>query len=149
MKAMLLKIAKIRYTDAIRKKNDMDKKVLSLVAIIAVLIVGVVVWGMTSNNAAAPVANVTGTVYYYGAECPHCKKVNEFLEQNKIAEKVTFTKKEVWHDSGNAKEMSQAAAQCGLDKKEIGVPFIFDNGTCLIGEPDVKKFFSEKAGIAQ
>lgn len=127
----------------------MDKKVLAVVATITVLIVGVIVWGMTSNNANAPVTEVSGTVYYYGAECPHCKRVNEFLEENKISEKVTFTKKEVWHDNGNAKEMTQAATQCGIDKKDIGVPFIFDNGSCLIGEPDVKKFFSEKAGIAQ
>lgn len=127
----------------------MDKKTISILVILGAVIVGIVAWGMTSNKADAPVADLSGTIYYYGAECPHCKKVNEFLEANNIAEKVTFTKKEVWHDSGNAKEMTQAAAQCGLNKNDIGVPFIFDNGTCLVGEPDVRKFFSEKAGITQ
>lgn len=127
----------------------MDKKILSIIAVLVVAVVGIIAWGMTSQNASAPVTNVTGTVYYYGAECPHCKKINEFLEENKISEKVTFTKKEVWHDRGNAKEMTGAAEQCGIDKENIGVPFIFDNGTCFVGEPDVKKFFSEKAGIAQ
>ncbi len=126
----------------------MDKKILSGLVILGVAIVGIVAWGMTSNNANAPVTEVTGTVYYYGAECPHCKKINEFLEENNIAEKVTFTKKEVWHDRGNAKEMTQAATQCNLKKEEIGVPFIFDNGTCFIGEPDVRKFFSDKAGLS-
>lgn len=127
----------------------MDKKILSALVILGVAIVGIIAWGMTSKEGSDPVASVTGTVYYYGAECPHCKKVNEFLETNKISEKVSFTKKEVWHDTGNAKEMTAAATQCGIDKKDIGVPFIFDNGTCLIGEPDVRKFFSEKAGITQ
>ena len=127
----------------------MDKKMLAGIAILGVVIVGIIVWGMTSSTADAPAAEVSGTVYYYGAECPHCKKVNEFLESNKIAEKVTFIKKEVWHDRQNADEMAQAASQCGLNKNEIGVPFIFDNGTCLIGEPDVIKFFREKAGMAQ
>lgn len=127
----------------------MDKKVISVLGVIGVAIVGIVVWGMKSDNVSAPTIEVTGTVYYYGAECPHCKKVNEFLEENKISEKVAFTKKEVWHDTGNAKEMTAAAAQCGLAKEDIGVPFIFDNGTCLIGEPDVRKFFSEKAGLNQ
>lgn len=127
----------------------MDKKTISILVILGAVIVGIVAWGMTSNKADAPVADLSGTIYYYGAECPHCKKVNEFLEANNIAEKVTFTKKEVWHDSGNAKEMTRAAAQCGLSKNDIGVPFIFDNGTCLVGEPDVRKFFSEKAGITQ
>jgi glutaredoxin len=127
----------------------MDKKIIAIIAVVVALVVGVVAWGMTSNTADAPVAEVTGTVYYYGAECPHCKRINEFLESEKIAEKVSFTKKEVWHDAGNAKEMTVAAAQCNIDKNNIGVPFIFDNGTCFIGEPDVKKFFSDKAGLSQ
>lgn len=127
----------------------MDKKILAVIVILGLAVVGVVVWGMTSGTSNEPVTEVTGTVYYYGAECPHCKKVNEFLDKNGIAEKVSFTKKEVWHDRTNAKEMSVAAKQCGLDTSKVGVPFIFDNGTCLIGEPDVIKFFSDKAGIAQ
>lgn len=127
----------------------MDKKVVSIVIVIVVAIVGIIAWGITSNNASAPVTEVSGTVYYYGAECPHCKKINEFLEANKIAEKVNFIKKEVWHDRANAKEMTGAASQCGIDKNNIGVPFVFDNGTCFIGEPDVQKFFSEKAGLTQ
>lgn len=125
----------------------MDKKTISILVILGAVIVGVVAWGLLGSKANAPVAELSGIIYYYGAECPHCKKVNEFLETNKIAEKVSFTKKEVWHDRGNAKEMNQAASQCGLEKKDIGVPFIFDNGRCLIGEPDAIKFFSEKAGL--
>lgn len=127
----------------------MDKKIVSGIVIVALSIIGIIVWGMTSNKAAAPVADVSGTVYYFGAECPHCKKINEFLEENKIAEKVTFLKKEVWHSTENAKEMAQAATQCNIAKENVGVPFVFDNGTCFIGEPDVRKFFSEKAGMTQ
>jgi glutaredoxin len=128
----------------------MDKKVIGIIVALVVIIGGVAWWGVESGKKAnAPAAEVSGTVYFYGAECPHCKTVNEFLEKEKIAEKVQFSKKEVWHDQGNAAEMMQAAKQCGLDPKKIGVPFIFDNGTCKIGEPDVKKFFTEKAGIKE
>lgn len=127
----------------------MNKKILSLIIIGVLVIVGIVVWGMKSGSTNAPAANLTGIIYYYGAECPHCKNINEFLEKNNIAESVTFAKKEVWHDRGNASEMTQAASVCGIDKKDLGVPFIFDDGKCLIGEPDVKKFFSEKAGITE
>lgn len=127
----------------------MDKKILLALIVVGIAIVGIIAWGMTSKEASAPVAPATGIVYYYGAECPHCKKINEFLDANKISDKVSFTKKEVWHDTGNAKEMTAAATQCGIEKSNIGVPFIFDNGKCLIGEPDVRKFFSEKAGLTQ
>ena len=127
----------------------MNKKILSIAIIVGVAIIGTVVWGMKSGSSSSSAANLVGTIYYYGAECPHCKNINEFLEKNNIAEKVNFSKKEVWHDRANASEMTQAGAKCGIAKKDLGVPFIFDDGKCLIGEPDVKKFFSEKAGITQ
>jgi glutaredoxin len=105
--------------------------------------------GSTATSSSASATPVTGTVYYYGAECPHCKVVNEFLEKEKIAEKVQFVKKEVWHDKTNQTEMMQAAKQCNLDTKSLGVPFLFDNGTCYTGKPDVKKLFHDKAGIKE
>ena len=30
---------------------------------------------------------------------------------------------------------------------EIGVPFIYSEGECLIGTPEIEAFFKEKAGI--
>jgi glutaredoxin len=126
----------------------MDKKIIGIIAAVVVIGGAVIFWGIKSGQEdSAPAATLTGTIYFYGAECPHCKVINEFIESNKIAEKFSFVKKEVWHDKTNQQEMSQAAKQCGLDVKKIGVPFVFDNGQCLIGEPDVKKFFGEKGGV--
>jgi glutaredoxin len=129
-------------------KNTMDKKVVSIIIALVIVLGGVVAFGVVSSKkAAAPVADIQGTVYFFGAECPHCKKINEFLEKNDIASRVSFEKKEVWNDKTNAAQMLQAATQCSIDKKDVGVPFVFDNGQCLIGEPDVRKFFTEKAGL--
>lgn len=131
----------------------MDKKTLGGIIVAVLVLGGIAWWGMKGGNEAgsnvAASTPVTGTVYYFGAECPHCKVINEFLEKEKIAEKVQFVKKEVWHDKANQTEMMQAAKQCNLDTKSLGVPFVFDNGTCYSGEPDVKKFFSDKAGIKE
>lgn len=86
-------------------------------------------------------------IYYYGAECPHCHDVLKFLDDNKISEKVNFTKKEVWGDKNNASEMMEKVKECGLDESRVGVPFLYAEGKCLIGTPDVEGFFREKAGI--
>jgi glutaredoxin len=86
-------------------------------------------------------------IYYYGAECPHCKDVLKFLEENKIAEKVNFQKKEVWNDEANSNEMMEKVSECALDPKSVGVPFLYAQGKCLIGTPKVEEFFKEKAGI--
>lgn len=86
-------------------------------------------------------------IYYYGSECPHCKDVLAYLDKNDIYSKVDFIKKEVRHDPKNSKELTEAAQKCGLNPANIGVPFVFDNGKCHMGGPDVEKFFAQKAGL--
>lgn len=94
------------------------------------------------------IANIEGEiVYYYGATCPHCLDVNEFLEENDIASKVEFAKKEVWNNKENASELSEAAQKCGINPGSIGVPFVFADGKCYIGGPKVKGFFKKAAGL--
>jgi glutaredoxin len=125
----------------------MSKK---LIIVVAVLVVAVFVGGFALQKrfgSASSGATASGIIYYYGSDCPHCKLVNAFLEENKIAEKVSFEKKEAQRNAGNWKEMLGKAATCGIPAKEVGVPFVFAEGKCYIGTPDVEKYFGEKAGI--
>ncbi|OGI21844.1 MAG: hypothetical protein A2808_02775 [Candidatus Moranbacteria bacterium RIFCSPHIGHO2_01_FULL_55_24] len=129
-----------------------NKKLWIILGGTFLIIAAFVAWGLMEEKQARKETAVpdASIIYYYGEECPHCKVINEFLEKNDVASKVSFTKKEVWHDQENSAEMQARAESCGLDKNQIGVPFVYtDEGKCLIGEPDVKKFFSEKAGIAE
>ncbi|EKE21609.1 MAG: hypothetical protein ACD_7C00171G0007 [uncultured bacterium] len=89
----------------------------------------------------------TTIIYFYGAECPHCKDVIAYLDENDIYSKVDFIKKEVWHNKSNGEELRKAALKCGMNPANIGVPFLFSEGKCFMGGPDVMNFFSEKAGI--
>lgn len=132
----------------------MEKRTLWLVGgATLVIIAALIAWGvfeqkkaMQEKAATPPDANL---IYYYGAECPHCHAINEFIDQNDIASKVEFTKKEVWHDKANSEEMAERAKACGIDPNNIGVPFIYDQekNTCTMGEPDVRKLFSDRAGL--
>lgn len=126
-------------------------KIIGIVVAVAVVLGGAYFFrasgekDMSSVGSASDVAS--GIVYYYGGECPHCKDVMKFLEENKIAEKVSFEKKEVWHNPANSREMDAKVRICGLDKKQVGVPFLFADGKCFIGTPDVTGFFKKAAGI--
>jgi glutaredoxin len=91
--------------------------------------------------------NKNETIYFYGQECPHCLDVLKFLDDNKVGEKVTFTKKEVWHNKANAAEMQKRAAECGISPDGMGVPFVYGKGKCFVGTPDVEAFFKQAAGI--
>lgn len=89
----------------------------------------------------------SSTIYFYGEECPHCKDVLAFFDKNDIYNKVDFVKKEVWHNKKNGEELRTAALKCGMNPSNIGVPFVFSEGKCYMGGPDVINFFSEKAGL--
>ncbi len=127
-----------------------SKKIAIILGIAGALIVGLIVWAVIESRAEKQAASVpdASTIYFFGEECPHCKRINEFLQANDIASKFTFTKKEVWHSRTNSAQMKEKAEACGLDASKVGVPFIYTEGNkCVFGEPDVKKFFAEKAGI--
>lgn len=120
-------------------------KIPTIGGIVLAIVIGLIVWGVQSSRSTADDAPI---IYYYGEECPHCQEVAKFLEENHIAEKVSFTKKEVWHNPANNREMIRRAKECGLDTKKLGVPFLWNEGQCIAGGQDeVMNFFREKAGI--
>jgi glutaredoxin len=123
-------------------------KVFGIVAVVAVLLGGVYFFSVSGKDAGSDAGSETsGIVYYYGEECPHCHDVAKFLDENGIAEKVNFEKKEVWHNTANARDMDAKVKICGLEKSRVGVPFLFADGKCFIGTPDVTGFFKDAAGI--
>jgi glutaredoxin len=88
-------------------------------------------------------------VLFYGNGCPHCQNVDNFIKENKIEEKISLEKKEVFESEENAKELLGAAQKCNLATTEIGVPFLWDGSECFMGETDIINFLKQKAGIPQ
>ncbi len=86
-------------------------------------------------------------VLYYGATCPHCEEVLEFVQANQIAEKTGLREKEVYNDPENSKEAVRAATSCGVPEAKMAVPFLFAGGECLFGNPDVIGRLKALAGI--
>lgn len=86
-------------------------------------------------------------VFFYGNTCPHCADVEAWMKENKIEEKISIVKKEVYANPQNAQELTKAAQSCNLPTDSIGVPFLYAEGKCLVGSPDVISYLFEKAGI--
>ena len=84
-------------------------------------------------------------ILFYGGGCPHCALVEEYVNQNGIEAKVPFTKKEVYYNQNNAKELESKAKACGMSTDSIGVPFLWDGSKCLVGDQDIIEFFKLKA----
>ncbi len=82
-------------------------------------------------------------ILFYGDGCPHCVIVENYLEENKINEKIYFVKKEVYYNQNNAKDLQEKAKICGLPTNSIGVPFLWNGKACLLGSPDIINFFKQ------
>ena len=83
-------------------------------------------------------------IFFYGRECPHCKIVEKYIEENKITEKIDFAEGEVYHNKNNAAFLAGKAENCGISKDSIGVPLLWANGKCYVGDKEVVDFFKNK-----
>lgn len=91
-----------------------------------------------------PVQNNDGPIFFYGETCPHCQKVEEYMTENSIKDKYSFQELEVSKNKANAAIFGQKAKECKLDLNKLGVPMLYDNGACYMGDVDIIAFFENK-----
>lgn len=113
----------------------MAKKFLFLFAFLALIL---------SACSKEPVQSNGGPIFFYGETCPHCQKVEEYMVENSIRDKYLFQEMEVSKNKANAAVFGQKAKECGLDLNKLGVPMLYENGTCYMGDVDIIKFFDSK-----
>ncbi|MGD0534910.1 MAG: thioredoxin family protein [Methanoregula sp.] len=115
------------------------KIIVTLFVVIAAASVAYVVYVTPSVPSATPSAeNVSDNIvyYFYGQGCPHCAKIEPFMEN--ITEKypdVDIRKLEVWYNQTNQQVYAQVNAQAGISTP--GVPEIVIGKTVLVGEIDI------------
>ena len=131
-----------------------NKKLYSLVAVVTVIVAVMIFWGIRSTpRLEAPVAEKldgteeSGITYYYSRASSFSMNVQKFFDENKIEEKVVFSKKEVMPNTENSREMDMRAKECGLSEKETGIPFLYAGGKCFVGEEEIMEFFKKEAGV--
>jgi len=114
------------------------------VIIIVVALAGAKMISSSKNQALTPPTEET-VILFYGDTCPHCKNVEEYLNNNKIRERFSFQELEVYNNPTNAARLTKAAKDCQLDTKAgVGVPFLVDGEKCLMGDRDIINYFQTK-----
>jgi len=136
---------------------NINKNLLSIITAVVLIVLGsLLIIGYYNGTLTKifsffnkPKTDVSGIILFYGDDCSHCKIVEDFLTANKVEEKVKITKLEVFNNKDNAQVLLERAQACGLPTDQVGVPFLWDGKTCLIGDPDVIKFFQDKINPAK
>lgn len=116
-----------------------------VLAVIAIIFVAKSETGTKTTNEAVK----SDIILFYGEDCPHCKVVDEFVENNKVEERISFEHREVYKNQTNATLMVAKARVCGLNTNSIGVPFLWDGSNCLIGDRDIISFFEAELKILE
>jgi len=117
------------------------KKTIVVLIVIILIVSGFLLFSKKSH---APTTINSDTVLFYGIGCLHCKNVDDFIEQNKITEKIQFDQLEIFANRENAKIMEERATECKLDTKNLGVPMLWNKGKCYVGDQEIIQFFKDK-----
>jgi cytochrome c biogenesis protein CcdA len=95
-------------------------------------------------------ASAQSITYYYGIGCPYCVNVEPFLETfEQEHPDVTITKKEVYQNQDNAKELLEIFQQFNVPQNQQGVPFIVVGNQYLSGDQPIIQNLEQLVSSAQ
>ena len=119
-----------------------------IAAFVIIAVASVVAVHVMDAGAAGPASSAPGTAadlsgndtvvyYFYGQGCPHCAKIEPFMENmTKEYPDVDIRMLEVWYNQTNQQIYAQVNAQAGISTPP-GVPEIVIGKTVLVGEVDI------------
>lgn len=115
------------------------------ILILFVILYGV--YGLIGAGQKKEVKKTNEVILYYGEECAHCQKVEDFLSSHKeIEKKIPIERKEVYNDKKNRADLEEKALICEQDvTKGIPVPFLYFKGKCVIGDTPIIDFLTKQA----
>lgn len=126
----------------------MGKKIIFPILIFAILVI-FFIFLFKNKEGKENIQIPKNIVLFYGIGCPHCAKVEDFIKENKIREKISFEEKEVFFNGKNKKLLAEIAKKCGYSENQIGVPFLWEGEIekCIAGDEQIINYFKEKLKI--
>ncbi|MEK7664768.1 MAG: hypothetical protein AAB361_01355 [Patescibacteria group bacterium] len=121
----------------------------TILFVIALAFSSVALWQAKDKSQADKNEPDNQIILFYGEGCPHCKIVDDYIAENKIEEKVSFVRKEIYNDYDNQKILVEKAKICNIATDSIGVPFLWDGEKCLVGDQSIINFFKTKTNGQQ
>ena len=87
-------------------------------------------------------------ILFYGNGCPHCAKVEDYINDNKLGKQFDIVQKEVFFNKNNLNELDGYLEKHKLTYDNIGVPFLIINSwtDCdyINGDTNIIEYFSGK-----
>ncbi len=120
-------------------KSNLKMVILSIIFVIF-LITSFIVLPPKNTNVNDQILNLNDYVLYFGETCPFCKELEKFLIDNNLKEKLNLVEKEIYYNQKNLEEFKSVAKICNLNLNELGVPFMWAKGECLMGYDKILEY---------
>lgn len=89
-----------------------------------------------------PVSLPQTSEYFWSSTCPHCAKVQEFIDSWDKKDNLKLEKKQIDGNYQNSLLLSERAKYCGISSDTVGVPFLFTpQGKCIMGDEPIIEYF--------
>ncbi len=121
------------------------RKAIFWFLLINILLSGVI-YIVAVNNQKSVMPNNEAILLFFSPTCPHCKLVEEFIANNSLDSKLNITQKNVWLPE-IAKEYEKLADFCKIAKDARGVPMLYNNQTCYLGDVDAISSLKQLGGL--
>ncbi len=126
----------------------MNKKIIIFTGL-AVLVL-FLVWGFLSAMDSTEETSIDTTpiiaddslILFYGEGCPHCKVVEEYIDSNPQIKQLPIIQKEVYNNINNLEEFEDKIKECQPQPRMSGVPLLWHNRTCLLGDQDIINYLN-------
>ena len=123
------------------KKNTLIAGILFLVLVI----IAIILISKDKNSLIVDIPEKKDDIIlFYGIGCPHCLIVDNYIEENKIEERMSFEHLEIYYNKSNSNLLAEKASACGLNTNRIGVPLLWENNRCFIGDRQIIEFLDNK-----
>ena len=120
------------------------KKIIIVLVVIVLAGVGYLYISHKNTANVLGATSTADTILFYGIGCPHCQKVEDYMSQNKVTDKIQIDQREVFANKSNAELMATKAADCGISKDNLGVPLLWVKGKCYSGDEEVIQYFKDQ-----
>ena len=125
--------------------NKTQKTIAIFFIVTAIIIASLVIFYFYKQNS---LDNSKELILYYSLTCPHCKIVEDFINENDINSKLNITQKEVSQNLVNANALVNAGTKCKIAKEYIGaVPLLFYKGACYVGDKEIINLLKKESGV--
>lgn len=84
-------------------------------------------------------------ILFYSNGCAHCQILEQWIDENSIADKISFEAREIYSSEETFNLIFEKAEICSLDtSKGVSVPFLWTGTDCIIGDEPIEEFFQNK-----